>query len=135
MTNVKIAQEYEKLLDIPDEYKDDAYKYCVLVLSGTFIASKDTINACIRHLKDIKRSIEDDDFKFVYKPKRAKKVSKFVEALPDTKGNINKLGYFKKFIIASVRGWFKEEDCLHFRKAFISMARKQGKSILVTGLT
>ncbi|HDU1334772.1 TPA: terminase large subunit [Staphylococcus pseudintermedius] len=135
MTNVKIAQEYEKLLDIPDEYKDDAYKYCVLVLSGTFIASKDTINACIRHLKDIKRSIEDDDFKFVYKPKRAKKVIKFVEALPDTKGNFNKLGYFQKFIIASVRGWFNEEDCLRFRKAFISMARKQGKSILVSGLT
>lgn len=135
MINVKINEEYEKLLDIPDEYKDDAYKYCVLVLSGTFVASKDTINACIRHLRDIKRSLTDDDFKFVYKPKRAKKVIKFVEALPDTKGNFNKLGYFQKFIISMVRGWFTDDDYLRFKKAFISMARKQGKSILVSGLT
>lgn len=70
-----------------------------------------------------------------YKPKRAKKVIKFVEALPDTKGNINKLGLFQKFIIASVRGWFtKDNDMLRFKKAFISMSRKQGKSILVSGL-
>lgn len=135
MTNVKINKEYEKLLDIPNEYKDDAYKYCVLVLSGTFTACKDTQLACIRHLRDIKRSIEDDDFKFVYKPKRAKKVIKFVEALPDTKGNFNKLGYFQKFIVSMVRGWFTDDDYLRFKKAFISMARKQGKSILVSGLT
>ena len=135
MTNVKINKEYEKLLDIPNEYKDDAYKYCVLVLSGTFTTCKDTQLACIRHLRDIKRSIEDDDFKFVYKPKRAKKVIKFVEALPDTKGNFNKLGYFQKFIVSMVRGWFTDDDYLRFKKAFISMARKQGKSILVSGLT
>lgn len=135
MTNVKINKEYEKLLDIPNEYKDDAYKYCVLVLSGTFTICKDTQLACIRHLRDIKRSIEDDDFKFVYKPKRAKKVIKFVEALPDTKGNFNKLGYFQKFIVSMVRGWFTDDDYLRFKKAFISMARKQGKSILVSGLT
>lgn len=135
MTNVKINKEYEKLLDIPNEYKDDAYKYCVMVLSGTFTTCKDTQLACIRHLRDIKRSIEDDDFKFIYKPKRAKKVIKFVEALPDTKGNFNKLGYFQKFIVSMVRGWFTDDDYLRFKKAFISMARKQGKSILVSGLT
>lgn len=135
MTNVKINKEYEKLLDIPNEYKDDAYKYCVMVLSGTFTTCKDTQLACIRHLRDIKRSIEDDDFKFVYKPKRAKKVIKFVEVLPDTKGNFNKLGYFQKFIVSMVRGWFTDDDYLRFKKAFISMARKQGKSILVSGLT
>ena len=35
-----------------------------------------------------------------------------------------------------VRGWFTEEDdYLRFNKAFISMARKGGKSLLVSGLT
>lgn len=136
MTNVKINKEYEKLLDIPNEYKDDAYKYCVMVLSGTFITCKDTQLACIRHLKDIKRSIEDDEFPYVYKPKRAKKVIQFIEVLPDTKGKFNKLALFQKFIVSMVRGWFTEEDdCLRFNKAFISMARKGGKSLLVSGLT
>lgn len=136
MTNVKINKEYEKLLDIPNEYKDDAYKYCVMVLSGTFITCKDTRLACIRHLRDIKRSIEDDEFPYVYKPKRAKKVIQFIEVLPDTKGKFNKLALFQKFIVSMVRGWFTEEDdYLRFNKAFISMARKGGKSLLVSGLT
>lgn len=134
MTNVKINKEYEKLLDIPNEYKDDAYKYCVMVLSGTFTTCKDTQLACIRHLRDIKRSIEDDDFNYVYKPKRAKKVIKFIEALPDTKGKFHKLAMFQKFIISMVRGWFDDNDYLRFNKAFISMARKGGKSLLVSGL-
>ncbi|OHR80481.1 terminase [Staphylococcus sp. HMSC34C02] len=136
MTNVKINKEYEKLLDIPNEYKDDAYKYCVMVLSGTFITCKDTQLACIRHLRDVKRSIEDDEFPYVYKPKRAKKVIQFIEVLPDTKGKFNKLALFQKFIVSMVRGWFTEEDdYLRFNKAFISMARKGGKSLLVSGLT
>ena len=135
MTNVKIPKAYEELLNIPNEFKDDAYKYCVMVLSGTYITCKDTRLACIRHLKDIHRSIESNEWNYTYKPKRAKKVIKFIEALPDTKGNINKLGLFQKFIIASVRGWFtKDTDMLRFKKAFISMARKSGKSILVSGL-
>lgn len=136
MTNVKINKEYEELLDIPNEYKDDAYKYCVMVLSGTFITCKDTQLACIRHLRDIKRSIQDDEFPYVYKPKRAKKVIQFIEVLPDTKGKFNKLALFQKFIVSMVRGWFTEEDdYLRFNKAFISMARKGGKSLLVSGLT
>ena len=136
MTNVKINKEYEKLLDIPNEYKDDAYKYCVMVLSGTFTTCKDTQLACIRHLRDIKRSIEEDEFPYVYKPKRAKKVIQFIEVLPDTKGKFNKLALFQKFIVSMVRGWFTEEDdYLRFNKAFISMARKGGKSLLVSGLT
>ena len=136
MTNVKINKVYEKMLDIPNKYKDDAYKYCVMVLSGTFITCKDTRLACIRHLRDIKRSIEDDEFPYVYKPKRAKKVIQFIEVLPDTKGKFNKLALFQKFIVSMVRGWFTEEDdYLRFNKAFISMARKGGKSLLVSGLT
>ena len=128
MTNVKIPKAYEKLLDIPNELRDDAYKYCVMVLSGAYITCKDTRLACIRHLKDIQRSLNDSKYNYTYKPKRAKKVIKFIEALPDPKGNINKLGLFQKFIISSVRGWFtKDTDMLRFKKAFISMSRKQGK--------
>ena len=135
MTNVKIPEAYENLLNIPNELRDDAYKYCVMVLSGAYITCKDTRLACIRHLKDIQRSLENDKWNYTYKPKRAKKVIKFMETLPDTKGKIHKLTLFQKFIVASVRGWFtKDKDMLRFKKAFISMARKGGKSLLVSGL-
>ena len=128
MTSVKIAKEYEQLLDVPDEYKDDAYKYCVMVLSGTFITCKDTKLACVRHLNDLKR-IENEDFPYVYKPKRAKKVIKFMESLPDTKGKFHKLALFQKFMVSMVRGWFTDDDYLRFKKAFISMSRKGGKNL------
>ena len=134
MTEVKLTKEYEELLDVPDKYKDDAYKYCVMVLSGTFVTCEDTKDACIRHLKDIQRIKSDDNFPYVYKPKRAKKVIGFMEILPDTKGKFHKLGLFQKFIVSMVRGWFTEDDYLRFHKAYISMARKQGKSLIVAGL-
>ncbi|MDN6664153.1 MAG: terminase large subunit [Tetragenococcus koreensis] len=135
MTSVKIPKKYEKLLDIPNDYRDDAYKYCAMVLSGVYITGKKAQKACVRHLKDIHRSIEDPNWNYVYKPKRAKKVIEFIEVLPDTKGKVNKLGLFQKFIVASVRGWFtKDTDMLRFKKAFISVARKSGKSLLVSGL-
>ena len=134
MTEVKLTKEYEELLDVPDKYKDDAYKYCVMVLSGTFVTCEDTKDACIRHLKDIQRIKSDDNFPYVYKPKRAKKVIAFMEILPDTKGKFHKLGLFQKFIVSMVRGWFTEDDYLRFHKAYISMARKQGKSLIVAGL-
>ncbi|MDO0948217.1 terminase large subunit [Mammaliicoccus sciuri] len=131
----KIPKEYIELFDVPDVYKDDAYEYCLLVLTGKYITCKETKQACVRHLKDLKRIDEDIDFNYVYKPKRALKVMKFVEALPDTKGKFHKLGLFQKFIIASVRGWFTEDiDTLRFKKVNITMSRKQGKSILVSGL-
>lgn len=133
MTNIPKA--YIELFDVPDVYKDDAYEYCLLVLTGKYITCKETKQACVRHLKDLKRIDEDLDFNYVYKPKRALKVMKFVEALPDTKGKFHKLGLFQKFIIASVRGWFTEDmDTLRFKKVNITMSRKQGKSILVSGL-
>ncbi|WP_436895155.1 terminase large subunit [Mammaliicoccus sciuri] len=135
MTMTKIPKVYIELFDVPDVYKDDAYEYCLLVLTGKYITCKETKQACVRHLKDLKRIDEDLDFNYVYKPKRALKVMKFVEALPDTKGKFHKLGLYQKFIIASVRGWFTEDiDTLRFKKVNITMSRKQGKSILVSGL-
>lgn len=135
MTMTNIPKAYIELFDVPDVYKDDAYEYCLLVLTGKYITCKETKQACVRHLKDLKRIDEDLDFNYVYKPKRALKVMKFVEALPDTKGKFHKLGLFQKFIIASVRGWFTEDiDTLRFKKVNITMSRKQGKSILVSGL-
>lgn len=134
MTN--IPQSYIELFNVADEYKDDAYQYCLLVLTGKYVTCKETKQACVRHLKDLKRINTDDSFHYVYKPIRAKKVIKFIEALPDTKGKFHKLGLFQKFIVASVRGWFHEDtDTLRFKKANITCSRKQGKSILISGMT
>lgn len=124
----------DDLLNVPDVYKDDAYEYCVLVLTGKYITCKETRLSCIRHLKDLKRIEEDKDFEYKYYPKRARKVIKFIEKLPDSKGKFHKLAKFQKFIICSVRGWNDLDKNMRFKKAFITMSRKQGKSLLIAGL-
>ncbi len=64
MTNTITPKTHEELLDIPIEYKDDAYKYCVKVLTGEYITCKDTRFACIRHLKDIHKAINDSEWNY-----------------------------------------------------------------------
>ncbi len=61
----------------------------------------------------------------------------FIEILPDVKtGKPYPLAEFQKFIIASLYGWRRKTDktIRRFRKAMISLARKNGKTILVAGI-
>lgn len=114
---------------------DWALEYCSKVLRGDLIASRKIKQACQRHLDDLKR-IANDDFLYKYSVKRANTVIRFIEMLPDIKtGNPNPLALFQKFIISMLYGWReKEKPVRRFHKAYISMARKNGKTILVSGI-
>lgn len=60
-----------------------------------------------------------------------------MEILPDVKtGETYPLARFQKFIIASLYGWRKKADTSirRFRKAIVSVARKNGKTILIAGV-
>ena len=56
--------------------------------------------------------------------------------LPDPKSRkTTKLAHFQKFIVGLLYGWRKKKDnTRRFRKAYISLARKNGKSLLVSGI-
>lgn len=88
-----------------------------------------------RHLDDIEKS-KDASYPYVYKPDEAIAVVKFIEMLPDPKSRkTTKLAHFQKFIIGLLYGWRKKKDnTRRFRKAYISLARKNGKSLLVAGI-
>ncbi|MDN8966287.1 terminase large subunit, partial [Staphylococcus aureus] len=63
------------------------------------------------------------------------KAIKFVEMLPDPKTNQPMpLMEFQKFIVGSLYGWRRGQYRM-FTKAYISMARKQGKSLIVSGMS
>lgn len=122
--------------EVPSKYHDDAFFYCQNVVEGKTKASKKVIKACLRHLYDLKR-IEDDDFNYEYHVDKADNVIEFIETLPDVKtGKPNKLAYFQKFILSSIYGWRDKTDetIRRVKKAFISVARKNGKTILVAGI-
>ncbi|HER3712320.1 TPA: terminase large subunit, partial [Streptococcus pyogenes] len=128
-----IEYDYSAISDI---YKDDAFYYAKMVVDEQIKSSKKVFRACLRHLNDLKK-IDGDNFKFIYLPEKAADPINFIEILPDVKtGKPYPLAMFQKFIIGNLYGWRKKTDhsLRRFRKAMISVARKNGKTILIAGI-
>jgi len=72
----------------------------------------------------------------MFDEKLAKRAVKFIEMLPDPKGGTHKLAGFQKFIIENIYGWVRKDNhgLRRFHKVFVSMARKQGKTLLIAGI-
>lgn len=89
-----------------------------------------------RHLTDKEKSENDPSYPYVYRPEKAIPVVNFIEMLPDPRSRKPmKLAKFQKFIIGLLYGWRKRKlDVRRFRKAYISVSRKNGKSLLVAGI-
>lgn len=112
-----------------DKELDPATYWCRLVLTGKLVASNKNIKIAERHIRDLELR------RFNYIPERGNKVIKFIEMLPDTKtGKPNKMMYFQKFILGSLYNWYTEDDNRRFQMAYISVARKNGKSLLIAGI-
>ena len=119
---------------VDKKYQDVAYKYAKEVLDGKRRVSAKVYKACKRHMRDLE-NIPNSDYD--YFPEMAQNPIDFIEILPDVKtGKPYPLAEFQKFIIASLYGWRRKSDrtIRRFRKAMISLARKNGKTILVAGI-
>lgn len=114
---------------------DHVQKYIDAVESGDILVGEKIQQAIDRHKSDIEKS-KQDDYPFYYDPKYAKNIVKFISMLPDPKsGKPNKLAKFQKFILGMLWGWRRKKDnTRRFRKAYLSLARKQGKSLIVSGI-
>ncbi|GER76656.1 MULTISPECIES: terminase large subunit [Enterococcus] len=114
---------------------DHVQKYIDEVESGDILVGEKIQQAIDRHKSDIEKS-KQDDYPFYYDPKYAKNIVKFISMLPDPKsGKPNKLALFQKFILGMLWGWRRKKDnTRRFRKAYLSLARKQGKSLIVSGI-
>lgn len=114
---------------------DHVQKYIDEVENGNILVCEKIQMAIDRHKKDIKRS-KRDDFPYYYEPKYTQNIVKFISMLPDPKsGKPNKLALFQKFILGMLWGWRRKKDnTKRFRKVYLSLARKQGKSLIVSGI-
>ncbi|WP_411378310.1 terminase large subunit [Limosilactobacillus reuteri] len=113
-----------------------AKDYAEKVVDGKIIAGRKVILAAKRYLNDLKKA-DSDDFEYFYDNERANKVIQFMEILPDPKTmRAYPLADFQRFIIANMYGWWKKAKPSErrFRKGMLSMARKNGKSILISGI-
>lgn len=108
--------------------------YINRVLNGELVANEKMILACERHQEDLKKS-EDEDYPYFFSEEQADKAIQFMELLPSTDGKEIKMLGFQKFIIGSLYGWrTKQGDYRRFNRAFISMARKNSKTYLASGM-
>lgn len=96
--------------------------------------------ACKRHLDDLKKQ-RRRDFPFRFDEAKAARPCKFIELLPHTKGRwartkeTIRLEPWQVFIICCVFGWLRKGDGLRrFRKLFLVVPRKNGKSIIAAGV-
>jgi len=79
---------------------------------------------------------KDPDFPYEFDQELGNKAVKFIEMLPDPKGGTHKLAGFQKFIIENIYGWVRKDNhgLRRYHKVFVSMARKQGKTLLIAGI-
>lgn len=111
---------------------DYVTSYAKKVVNGDIIASDKNIKACKRHLNDL----NNDDLGYHFDVNRANHVIRFLEMLPDPKtGEVMELAQFQKFIAGSLYGWVNNENYRRFTKAYLSMSRKNGKTLLISGLS
>ena len=110
-------------------------QYIDEVQSSKLNASRYTRLAIQRHLYDSGVKVSP----YYFDEKKADQVIKFVEALKHYEGKWAgkpiKLQPWQVFILGSVYGWRRKEDgSRRFRKAFVFVARKNGKTLLASAL-
>lgn len=118
--------------EVPEQYSNlIGVKYAQRVVKGEIIAGKYIILECIRFLNDLNR-IEDEDFEWYFDVKVYNFIMgfqnffKFADGV--MAGKSMKLADFQEWILANLFCWkHKKEDYVRFSKAYIQIARKQGK--------
>lgn len=110
---------------------DRTTEYAKLIINGELGASQKNIQAAKRHIRDMNLKVT----KYHFDVERAEKVISFIELLPVPKTmKAMKLKKFQCFIIGSLFGWVDDFGNRRFTKAYISMSRKNGKTLLLAGI-
>lgn len=115
--------------------KDYVQNYIDKVQAGKYTVGKRMQLAIDRHLADLEKS-KDPSYPYYYDVEATKQPIAFIDNLPDPKtGKAVGLADFQKFIIAMIFGWKKKDSGYRrFTKVVISMSRKNGKSLLISGI-
>lgn len=112
--------------------------YVKKVISGDILASKKVKMACQRHLNDLERA-GTKDFPYTFDEEKGHRPIRFIEKFcKPSKGEFNKLILlpWQHFVIGSLYGWVHKETGLRrFNEGLIFVARKNGKSAIVSGLS
>lgn len=122
------------------DFVGTALEYAQAVVKGKIVACKWVKLACKKHLDDLKAS-RRKAFPYYFDPDAANKVCKFLSLMPHTKGKWARkretitLEPWQCFAFVSLFGWkIKKNDRRRYRKAYFAVPRKNGKSIIGSGI-
>ncbi|MDA5457986.1 terminase large subunit [Weissella confusa] len=127
-----------KYKELFEKYPDDpALTYAVDVLRGRIVAGEKIKRAAERHVSDLERVKDDAGFIYTYNADEAKKIIEFATLLKDvTSGEPFNPSPYQRFILAMIQGWRNPEtQGMRFKNIFISMARTNGKTQLLSAYT
>lgn len=117
---------------------DDLDRYVNGVLDGSIVASRYVIKLVERHVKDVKRS-KGKGYPYFFDRQKADKAIEvfpllFVHTIGRYAGTPFKLEPWQAFIVGLIFGWRNDKGKRRFRRLYITLARKQGKSTLAAAL-
>lgn len=115
---------------------DGLHRYIESVQSGTVPTCEQVQQSVARHLADLEKG---DEFPFYFSEKHATAAVNFFRILKHTKGTYAGKPFYLQdsqvFILSVLFGWRRKSDnCRRFRKGYIEVARKNGKSELAAGI-
>jgi len=111
------------------------HNYALDVITGKTPAAKYVIKACQRYLTDLDTAEERG---LEFKPKTAQAyITFFQRAIRHTVGEWDGKPFdplpWQQFILWNLYGWFREDGTRRFNYAYITVARKNGKTTLMAG--
>ncbi len=122
-------------------YVEQAERYARAVVGGELPACRFVRLACRRHIEDLERFDADESSPYVFSPKVANRVCRFLEGLPHVKGNWALRGEsltlegWQCFVVVVPFGWLRRSDGKRrFRRVYDEIPRKNAKSTLAAAL-
>ncbi|MEE0726033.1 MAG: terminase TerL endonuclease subunit [Clostridium saudiense] len=117
--------------------------YALRATRRDIIVGDTVLKACKRHLSDLEKALDPSMpcYKYYFDREKANHVFKFFDKfIKHTKGKLAsqpvKLELWENFIIGNIFGWkYKETDLRKFNLAYTQVARKNGKSLLSSGIS
>lgn len=112
-----------------------AEKYCRDAAAGRILVARNVALACRRHLRDLE---EGHKRGLYFDPRAAQHALDFFIFLKHSKGEYAgksfELEPWQQFIVYAIFGWKRAGGLRRFRKAYVEVARKNGKSTLCAGI-
>ncbi len=115
-------------------------EYARKIVAGEILAGMWVRLACQRHLKDLERSAaEDPKFPYRFDPEKAGRALYWLELMPHVEGEwatpTLRLELWQKFTFGAPFGWVHKTTGLRrFRKIYVSVGRKNGKTAVLAGI-